>query len=139
MGEGDAERVLEGTTRKVFRFVYRQRSIVGIHDIQRGVGLSSPSVAHYHVSKLLKLGLLREDGGGYLVNKVAFENMLRVRRTAIPTQLAYAAFFSTSLIIMILFTRSTGLSSGYLFAITVMLVASSTSFLEVYRTYRVTP
>ena len=85
--------VLEGTTRRVFRFLYRRREPTRIHDIQRGLGLSSPSVAYYHVNKLLKAGLVKETGDGYAADKVIFENMIRIRKTTLPAQAAYAAFF----------------------------------------------
>ncbi len=43
--ERDEEDVLKGTTLKVYRFIYRQGKPMGIHDVQRGLTLSSPSVA----------------------------------------------------------------------------------------------
>lgn len=96
-----ADDILEGTTRKVFRFVYRQREPVGIHDVQRGLSLSSPSVAHYHIAKLLKAGLLKEDGEGYTLNKVVFENMVRIKGTALPVQTAYVTFFLAAIAVLV--------------------------------------
>jgi alkyl hydroperoxide reductase subunit AhpF len=106
---------------------------VGVHDIQRGLGLSSPSVAHYHVTKLLKAGLLKEEGDGYVVEKVVFENMIRVRRTALPLQTGYAAFFFTALITLLTILRPTQLTSIYVFAVVVVMVAVGVSMLEAYK------
>jgi hypothetical protein len=131
--QNNSDDILEGTTRKVFRFVYRQHEPVGIHDIQRGLGLSSPSVAHYHVAKLLKAGLLKEEGDGYVVEKVVFENMIRVRRTALPLQTGYAAFFITALITLLTILRPTQLTSIYVFAVVVVMVAVGVSILEAYK------
>jgi DNA-binding transcriptional ArsR family regulator len=131
--QNNSDDILEGTTRKVFRFVYRQHEPVGVHDIQRGLGLSSPSVAHYHVTKLLKAGLLKEEGDGYVVEKVVFENMIRVRRTALPLQTGYAAFFFTALITLLTILRPTQLTSIYVFAVVVVMVAVGVSMLEAYK------
>ena len=128
--------ILEGTTRRVFRYVYRQHDPVGIHDIQRGLGFSSPSLAHYHVSKLLKVGLLREEGEGYTVNKTVFENMIRLRKTAFPLQAAYATFFLAAMIILLTFMRPNSLFSSYVFGVVVAGAGFLISALEAYRAAR---
>ena len=133
MKKGSPDDVLEGTTRKVFRFVYHQHEPVGVHDVQRGLGLSSPSVAHYHISKLLKAGLLREEGDGYVVEKTVFENMIRIRRTILPLQTGYAAFFLTALVVLLTVMRPSVLSTTYVFAAIVVVVAVGASFFEAYR------
>jgi len=87
---------LHGTTSKAYRFIYRQGHPVGEHEIQRGLGLASPSTPHYHLEKLRQNGLVREEGHGYVVDRVFLDNFVRIRRTAIPLQAALAAFFATS-------------------------------------------
>jgi len=131
--ESSSEDILEGTTRKVFKFVYRQHEPVGVHDVQRGLGLSSPSVAHYHITKLLKAGLLKEEGNGYVVEKAVFENMIRIRRTVLPLQVGYAAFFVTALIALITIMKPSQLSSAYIFAVLVVAVAVGVSLFEAYK------
>ena len=133
MKESSSDDILEGTTRKVFRFVYRQHEPVGVHDVQRGLGLSSPSVAHYHIAKLLKAGLLKEEGDGYVVEKAVFENMIRVRRTVLPLQTGYAAFFLTALVVLLTILRPSAWSPTYVFAVIVVVVAVSVSLFEAYR------
>ncbi len=128
-----ADDILEGTTRKVFRFVYRQREPVGIHDVQRGLGLSSPSAAHYHIAKLLRAGLLKEDGEGYTVNKVVFENMVRIRGTALPLQVTYATFLVSALAVLVGFVRPPVLSTSYVFAVVVIAVALGFTIYEAYK------
>lgn len=134
-GKG-ADGVLEGTTRRVFRFVYRQRGPVGIRDVQRGLGLSSPSVAHYHIAKLLRAGLVREAGEGYVVDKAVFEDMVRVRKTVVPIQTAYAAFFLTAAVVLATLMRPDPISTMYVFALSVVLVAFALSLFEAYKATR---
>ena len=128
--------ILEGTTRRVFRYVYRQHDPVGIHDIQRGLGFSSPSLAHYHVSKLLKVGLLREEGEGYTVNKTVFENMIRLRKTAFPLQAAYATFFLAAMIVLLTVMRPESLLSSYVFGVVVAGTGFAISAIEAYKAAR---
>jgi hypothetical protein len=66
-----------------------------MHDVQRGLNLSSVSVAQYHIKKLLEAGLAKEEPGGYSVDRVVFENMIRIRRSLIPFKVAYCVFFAT--------------------------------------------
>jgi predicted DNA-binding transcriptional regulator len=100
------ENVLVGTTLTVYRYFYKVGTPQGIRDIQKGLGLSSPSVAQYHVKKLLQAGLIKEEGVGYVVDKNVFENVIRIRRSVIPIQVAYAAFFATLLVALFGLFRS---------------------------------
>ena len=138
MKQNNPDDILEGTTRRVFRFVYRQQNPVGIHDVQRGLGLSSPSVAHYHIGKLVKAGLLKEEGGGYVVDKVVFENMIRVRRAAIPLQTAYAVFLLPAFALLVTVFRPAPVSSTYVFAVVVIGAALAVSMFEAYKAMKAT-
>ena len=125
--DGDA---LKGTTLRVYRYLYKEGRPLGFHDIQRGLNLSSVSLAQYHVGKLLRLGLVKEEGAGYVVDRVVFENMIRVGRTVIPFQTSYATFFAATLVILLAFLRPTALTSLYLFALVVNAAALGISIFE---------
>ncbi len=127
---------LKGTTYRVYRHMLRQREPVGISDIQKALRLSSPSVAEYHVGKLLKMGLVREEQGGYVVDKVAFENVIRIRRISIPVQTAYVLFFGTTLALMLTFFRPGELSPQYFFAVAVNCAALIVTAYEAAKTFR---
>ena len=92
---------LRGTTLKVYRRMFRTGKPMKINEIQRSLGLSSPSVAQYHVKKLLQFGLIREVPEGYLVENVVFENLIRFRRVSIPIQTGYAGFFLGALAVLL--------------------------------------
>lgn len=49
---------LTGTTLKVYRLLYKEGKPLGLFEVQKMVGLSSPSVARYHLDKLLNQGLV---------------------------------------------------------------------------------
>jgi hypothetical protein len=127
--------VLKGTTLRVYRYMYRTGTPLGIHDVQRGLELSSPSVAEYHIRKLASAGLIQERESGYTVDRVMFENMIRIRRTVIPFQTTYAIFFAATLVILLVVLRPTTITSVYVFAVAINTVALLVSIYEAIRTF----
>lgn len=93
--KGKGEDELYGTTLRVYRFLFRQGKPMGVHEVQRGVGLQAASSAHYHLRKLVESGLVKEEGSGYFVDRVVFEDMVRIGSSLVPVQAALAAFFAT--------------------------------------------
>jgi predicted DNA-binding transcriptional regulator len=136
-GAGDAlDSYLKGTTYRVYRFMLREGKPVGISEVQKALGLSSPSVSEYHIKKLLRLGLIKEEQAGYVVDHVVVENVVRIRRTAIPVQTAYVAFFGATLAILLTILRPTTIDSVYFFAIAVNLSALLASLYETTKTWK---
>jgi predicted DNA-binding transcriptional regulator len=130
---------LSGTTLRVYRYLFRQGGKpVGVHEVQSELGLSSPSVAHYHIRKLVDDGLVKEGPGGYVVDRFLFENMLRIRSSIIPFQTTFLAIFLTSLFLSLTFFRAQTNSGEYLFALAMNLIAvgifSWETFRAVFRT-----
>jgi hypothetical protein len=124
---------IHGTTLKVYRFIYRQGRPVGVHEIQKALGMASSSTAHYHVQKLLADGLVRSEENGYVVDRVFFENFVRIRKTVVPIQLGLAVFFATSLAILLVAARPPNLTSSYIMGVIVCVAAL---FAAAYQTLR---
>lgn len=78
--------------------------------------MSSPSVAQYHVKKLLQAGLIKEEGDGYVIDRNVFENVIRIRRSVIPIQVAYSVFFATLLGALFALFRGESTSPLFIFA-----------------------
>ena len=135
MGDRVQDYVLKGTTLRVYRYLYKAGAPAGIHDVQRGLNLSSPSVAEYHIKKLLKAGLVQEKDGGYSVDRVVFENVIRIRRTLIPLQSTYLAFFLSTLVILVVFFRPPSVTSLYFFALMVNLGGVAITAYEAFKTF----
>jgi predicted DNA-binding transcriptional regulator len=143
-GDGQKDRpktdALTGTTRRVYRYIYR-RGPVRLHEIQRDLRLSSSSISDYHVQKLLRMRLIREEncqGGvdGYVAEEGVFEAMIRIRRTVIPLWTTASAFFAAALVVMITILRPSIISSTYLFSLVVAVVALSISAYETVKSFR---
>ena len=127
---------LAGTTRQVYRYIYR-RGPVRLHEIERDLRLSSSSVADYHVQKLLRMRLIREEGGqdsvaGYVAEEAVFEAMLRIKRTVIPLWTTASAFFAAALFVLVTILRPMTISSTYLFSLVVAVVALSICAYEAF-------
>ena len=132
-GEDD---VLKGTTLRVYRFIFREGKPVRIYEIQRALKLSSPSLAQYHVSKLLRAGLIKESENGYTVDRLLFGNLLRVRRMVVPFQITYTILFASALVVMLTVLRPPTLTSLYIFALVVVWIALAASLYESLKAIR---
>ena len=100
------------------------------------MGLSSPSVSQYHLRKLVRLGLVREEQGGYVVDKVVLENVVRIRRVSIPVHMAYVIFFGVTLLILLTLLRPPTITSLYFFAVVVNAGAIAVSLYEARKTLK---
>jgi hypothetical protein len=86
---------LEGNTLNVYVYAIKEGKPVGPREVMRGTGLTSPSVAHWHLQKLEGLGLLtRTEYGEYVVKeKVNVSGHLWVGKTLVPRLIFYSCFF----------------------------------------------
>ncbi|MCD6324817.1 hypothetical protein CW704_06050 [Candidatus Bathyarchaeota archaeon] len=104
----EIESQLKGKTLLVYWFMLKSPdSPVGVREIQRKLGFSSPSIAAHHLEKLLSLGLVRKSlrGEYYLTKEVkvgVLKFFMRLGRFMIPRYLFYSVWFSTMLIVYLL-------------------------------------
>jgi len=80
--------------------------------------------------------LIREEKGGYVVERVVFENVIRIRRVAIPTQAAYVAFFGCTLVITSILLRPNPVNSLFFLAVIVNGSALGISLYEMVKTLK---
>jgi hypothetical protein len=99
---------LKGTTLRVYWVLLRKGSVgTGPREVMRELDLSSPSVAFYHLEKLVNLGLVEKDiSGNYIVKgevKVeVFSDFVRVVGMMLPRYLFYSVLFTTMLIVYLI-------------------------------------
>lgn len=95
---------LKGTTLRVYWVLLKKGSGgTGPREVMRELGLSSPSVASYHLEKLRNLGLVEKDvGGNYVVQEEVkvevFSDFVRVVGMMLPRYLFYSVLFTTMLV-----------------------------------------
>ncbi|NIN53599.1 MAG: ArsR family transcriptional regulator [Nitrososphaeria archaeon] len=131
----EVEDVLKGLTLKVYRYVLKQGRPVGTREVQRGLGLSSPSLAVYHFTKLEDAGLLRRDRGDYVVDKVFLRSVVRLSHMLIPRYFFYSIFFISAFILELLVFRPETLTSGYFFSVVVIFASALTFCYETAKTW----
>ena len=103
--ELELESDLRGRTLRVYFELLSAKGPVGPRELQRKLGLSSPSLAAYHLEKLSEMGLVRSERGEYTVEEVVQVGVLKqfiwIGRRPLPRHLFYAAFFTTALVIFL--------------------------------------
>jgi len=108
------ESELKGKTLLVYWYLLRcPSSGVGVREVQRSLGFSSPSVAAHHLDKLLNLGLVDKSGTGeyFLVQEVKvgiLRFFTKLGRFLVPRYLFYSVLLTTMLILYLYFYRLTG-------------------------------
>lgn len=108
------ESQLKGKTLLVYWYLLRSsRSLVGVREIQRVLGFSSPSVAAHHLDKLLSLGLVdKKLTGEYFLKQEVKVGLLRfftrLGRFLVPRYLFYSVWLSTMLFVYLIFYGVSG-------------------------------
>ncbi|MEM3186176.1 MAG: hypothetical protein QXT39_05060 [Conexivisphaerales archaeon] len=90
---------LRGKTLRVYLYLLKRKKGLGVREVQRKLGFSSPSVSFYHLEKLVELGLaVKDDSGDYeLVKNVdvgILQAFMNVGSFTLPRLGFYAVFFS---------------------------------------------
>jgi len=124
MNSEEVNDVLKGLTLKVYRFILKCEGPIGPREVQRALGLSSPSLALYHLSKLENAGLVRRERGNYVVDRVFLRNVVRLRRMLIPRYFFYTIFFLSALILELTVFRPNPMTSGFFFSVLITLIAT---------------
>ena len=147
--EVDSEKIasdLKGNTLRVYWYVLNASGkIVGVREVQRALGFSSPTLALYHLDKLRELGLVAKDSGEYrLVKEVKVDilkQFMKVGRIFVPRFAAYAVFFTVLSVYYVLFLASEGALDSIVafFGLAFGGVASAIFWVETVKTWRQRP
>ncbi|MFX0198590.1 MAG: helix-turn-helix domain-containing protein [Candidatus Hodarchaeota archaeon] len=133
---------MKGTTLRVYWHLLRSGEPTTLRRLQKSLGLSSPSVASYHLEKLRDLDLVKKDRGDYELKKtVSFEVMrsfVRVSHLMIPRYLFYTTFFLTLLIVFVVGYNG-ALSLQGLFAVVFGVSGLIITAYETWRQWKLNP
>jgi hypothetical protein len=89
---------IKGNTLKIYLYLLKHGSSE-LRDIQRGIGLSTASLASYHLGKLVEAGFVKQDEyGRYLTVKDSSEKILagysRIGSAVVPQLFFFSLFFT---------------------------------------------
>ena len=89
---------LKGNTLRVYMCVLRSTGSVGVREVQRTLGFSSPTLAAYHLDKLVESGLAEKRCGEYYLAREVkigvLKQFMRVGAFLLPRHLFYATMFT---------------------------------------------
>jgi hypothetical protein len=93
------ESELRGNTLRVYWYMLSQNESVGVREVQRAMGMSSPSVASHHLTKLVSLELVQKrPDNSYEVSRVVkvgvLRNFIDFRGRFLPRYVFVAIFFT---------------------------------------------
>jgi hypothetical protein len=134
---------LSGSSLLVYWYLLRRRQGCGVREVQRALGFSSSSTAHYHLEKLANRRFLVKDcHGNYKINeKVKVGSMspfVFVHGVVFPMQLIYA-IATTGMCILFLAMFSRFLTSTAVVALSPGIVASIIFWYDAIRVWRSLP
>lgn len=134
--EKKSEEVLRGKTLLVYRFIITKNEAVGVRAIQRKLKFSSPSLAQYHIDKLKNEGLIKEEMGGYIADKVILKNLVRFRNMLIPRFFFYFLLFTLGFFVEITLLLPPIVTREYAVAVGFTLAAMVAFGVETYLNWR---
>lgn len=138
------ESALKGKTLLVYWYLLQQPShTVGVREIQRALGFSSPSIAMHHLEKLQDLGLIRKKGTGeYVLEgevKVGILKLFtRMGRFLVPRYLFYSVLFSAMLTAYLILCVIGQIFPSF-YAVMFGLIAVIIFWVETFRLWRAKP
>lgn len=139
----DVRSKLKGTTLRVYWHLLRSGKPTTIRRLQRSLGFSSPSVASYHLEKLIDMDLVKKNVmGDYELKKTvsleAMSSFVRISHLMIPRYMFYTTFFFT-LLIMFMVGYASSLSLQGVFALAFGVSGLIITGYEAWRQWRLKP
>ncbi|RLI02570.1 hypothetical protein DRO31_03840 [Candidatus Bathyarchaeota archaeon] len=137
------ESELKGKTLLVYTHMLKQpNDPVGVREVQRELGFSSPSVSSYHLNKLQELGLVENEYGDYkLVKDIkvgVLKQFITLGGVILPRYLFYAVLMTTMLMTYLIQTPYFP-SSQYFTTLMMGLVPSVILWYETIKIWRDRP
>jgi len=138
------ESALKGKTLLVYWYLLQQpKHTVGIRQVQRALGFSSPSISVHHLGKLEDLGLVQKKmTGEYVLEQEVKVGVLRfftrMGRFLVPRYLFYSVLFSTMLTTYLTLCILIQITPSF-YAVIFGLTASLIFWIETVRSWRAKP
>lgn len=141
----DEEKVaseLKGNTLRVYWALLNAKDgVIGVRALQRQLGFSSPTLAAYHLNKLVDLELVTKEISDYrLVRRVkvgVLRQFIKLGTFLLPRYVLYAIMFT--LLLVFLFTQIKRLSFFSSFALMLGVLSTVISWYETIRAWMLKP
>jgi hypothetical protein len=143
LDDAHIESELKGKTLLVYMHILKAgHEVVGVREVQRTLGFSSPSVAAYHLQKLQDLGLVENAYGDYRLIKEVKVGVLRsfvsLGGVMLPRYLFYAVLVTSMLVtFLVMFPFSP--TREYMTTLVMGLVPTALFWFETIKIWREKP
>jgi len=138
MDEKKIESELRGNTLRVYWMMLNSSDGVGVREVQKALGFSSPRLVAYHLEKLEELGLVKNmHGEYYLVKEVkvgVLKQFVRFGAFLLPRHFFYATMFTTFLIYIIVSFKEVSVYS--VLALILSISGTAIFWFETFRLWR---
>jgi ABC-type transport system involved in Fe-S cluster assembly fused permease/ATPase subunit len=137
---------LDVATFDIYLYLVKVAVPVGPRDILRALNVSSPSVVHRHLQKLVDLGWMDKDAYGryFVTRKVGFKGYVWVGRWLVARTVLFSSVFAVLLsvfvaILLIHVALGSPIDTSYALLTLVTIVATVFFFIEALRPRRRMP
>jgi len=133
---------LKGNTlRAYWALLTSEEGVVGVRELQRELGFSSPALAAYHLNKLVDFDLAVNDRGDYrLVREVkvgVLKQYIKLGSFLFPRYVLYASMFTTFFLYVLV--RFDEVSFYSVYALVVSFLATMVSWFETMKIWQQKP
>jgi hypothetical protein len=142
MDEDQIASQLKGNALRVYWLLLQSsKNPIGARYIQRKLRFSSPSLAVYHLDKLVELGLAEKAAGEYRLTKIVDVGVLkqftRLGSLILPRHVLYATMWSTLFVFFV--TQFRELTFYSFFALIFAILGTVILWLEAFKIWRSKP
>jgi hypothetical protein len=129
------------TLRAYWALLNSKDGVIGVRELQRQLGFSSPALASYHLNKLIDLKLVEHVRGDYnLIKEVrvgVLKQYIKLGTFLLPRYVLYASMFTTLLIFLL--TRLKEFTFFSIFALILGVLGTLIFWYETVRVWRQKP
>jgi hypothetical protein len=136
-----ASKLKGNTLRSYWALLSSEDGVIGVRELQRELGFSSPALAAYHLNKLVGFNLAVNERGDYrLVKEVkvgVLKQFIKLGSFLFPRYVLYASMFTTFLLVILI--RFNEVSFYSVYALVVSFLATLVSWFETIKIWRQKP
>lgn len=133
---------LKGNTLRAYWALLNSKDgVTGVRELQRKLGFSSPTLAAYHLNKLVELDLAAKERCNYrLIREVkvgVLKHFIKLGTLLLPRYVLYATMFTIFLIFLLIRLEEVNFYSS--FALTLGIFGTAIFWYETLRTWLLKP
>ena len=147
MSSFDEEKItseLKGNTLRAYWALLNSKDgVIGVRELQRQLGFSSPTLAAYHLNKLVELALVVKERGNYRLQREVkvgvLKQFIKIGTFLLPRYVLYATMFTILLFFFLTQLGQRGMSFYSNFALFLTILSTVITWYETIRVWMQKP